>query len=164
MSDATMDFLHVGMKVHDIERATRCYTAAFGIAWEPVREYQLSHITLESDLAPSRTLVTHGKTAEGVEIEMVQVLEGKVADDLVLRGREGVSHIAFTVGNLDNAIAEATERGLRLVSEYRSEQVDFAFFAGDDLGGVLAQLVHFKQPRHEDAVPPGYRAKDGGRS
>jgi catechol 2,3-dioxygenase-like lactoylglutathione lyase family enzyme len=61
MSDAAMGFLHVGMKVHDIERATRCYAAAFG---------------------------------------------------LVLDGR------------------------------------DFAFFAGDDLGGVLAQLVHFKQPRN----------------
>ena len=152
-----MGFLHVGMKVHDIERATRCYTAAFGIAWEPVREYQLSHITLEGD-APSRTLVTHGKTTEGFEVEMVQGLEGKTADDLVLDGREGVSHIAFTVGNLDTAIAEATERGLRLVSEYRSEQVDFAFFAGDDLGGLLAQLVHFKQPR------PGYQTKEEGRS
>ena len=126
-----MGFLHFGLKVHDIERATRCYAAAFGIAWEPVREYQLRHITLEGDQAPSRTLVTHGKTA----------------DDLVLDGREGVSHIAFTVDNLDTAIAEATERGLRLVSEYRSEQVDFAFFAGDDLGGLLAQLVHFKQER-----------------
>jgi catechol 2,3-dioxygenase-like lactoylglutathione lyase family enzyme len=142
-----MDFLHVGMKVHDIERATRFYTAAFGIAWEPVREYQLSGITLDGDLAPSRTLVTHGKTAQGFEIEMVQVLEGEVADDLVLDGREGISHIAFTVGSLDAAIPAATERGLRLVSEYRSEQVDFAFFAGDDLGGLLAQLVHFKQPR-----------------
>jgi catechol 2,3-dioxygenase-like lactoylglutathione lyase family enzyme len=94
---------------------------------------------------------------------MVQGLEGKTSDDLVLDGREGVSHIAFTVGNLDTAIAEATERGLRLVSEYRSEQVDFAFFAGDDLGGLLAQLVHFKQPR------PGYQTRDpstgeGGRS
>jgi catechol 2,3-dioxygenase-like lactoylglutathione lyase family enzyme len=157
MSDAAMGFLHVGMKVHDIERATRCYAAAFGIAWEPVREYQLSHITVEGDVAPSRTLVTHGKTPEGFEIEMVQGLEGKTSDDLVLDGREGVSHIAFTVGNLDVAIAEATERGLRLVSEYRSEQVDFAFFAGDDLGGLLAQLVHFKQPR------PGYRTTDGGR-
>lgn len=91
MSDATMGFLHVGMKVHDIERATQCYTSVFGIAWEPVREYQLSHITLESDLAPSRTLVTHGKTAQGVEIEMVQVLEGEVADDLVLDDR-GIAH------------------------------------------------------------------------
>ena len=142
-----MDFLHVGMKVHDIERATRFYAAAFGIAWEPVREYQLSGITLMGRPAPSRTLVTHGKTSQGFEIEMVQVIEGEVADDLVLDGREGVSHIAFTVGNLDTAIAAATERGLRLVSEHRSEQVDFAFLAGDDLGGLLTQLVHFKQPR-----------------
>jgi catechol 2,3-dioxygenase-like lactoylglutathione lyase family enzyme len=155
MTDAARDFLHIGMKVHDIERATRFYTAAFGITWEPVREYQLSHITLEGDAAPSRTLVTHGKTAQGFEIEMVQGLEGKTADDLVLDGREGVSHIAFTVGNLGIAIAEATERGLQLVSEYRSEQVDFAFFAGDDLGGLLAQLVHFKQPRNVDAADSG---------
>jgi hypothetical protein len=28
MSDAATGFLHLGMKVHDIERATRCYTAA----------------------------------------------------------------------------------------------------------------------------------------
>ena len=154
MSDAAMGFLHVGMKVHDIERATRCYTAAFGIAWDPVREYQLSHITLEGDAAPSRTLVTHGKTAQGFEIEMVQGLEGKTADDLVLDGREGVSHIAFTVDNLDTAIAEAIERGLRLVSEYRSEQVDFAFFDVDDLGGLLAQLVHFKQPRNNPSARP----------
>ncbi|HEX4399355.1 MAG TPA: hypothetical protein VH136_17075 [Trebonia sp.] len=49
---------------------------------------------------------------------------------------------------MDAAIASAAERGLRLVSEYRSEQVDFAFFAGDDLGGLLAQLVRFKGPRH----------------
>jgi hypothetical protein len=75
------------------------------------------------------------------------VLEGEVADDLVLDGREGVSHIAFTDGNSDTAIAAAAERGLRPVSGYRSEQVDFAFFADDDPGGLLAQFVHFKQPR-----------------
>lgn len=109
--------------------------------------YQLSDITLNGDAVPSRTLVTHGKTAQGFEIEMVQVLEGEVADDLVPDDREGVSHIAFTVDDLDAAIATAAERGLRLVSEYRSEQVDFAFFAGDDLGSLLAKLVHFKRPR-----------------
>ena len=35
---------------------------------------------------------------------------------------------------------------------------------GDDVGGLLAQLVHFKQPRREDAMLPGHRTKDGGRS
>ena len=86
-----MDFLHVGMKVHDIERPTRFYTAVFGITWEPVRQYLLGDITLNGDMAPSRTLVTHGKTAQGFEIEMVQVLEGEVADDLALGDREGLS-------------------------------------------------------------------------
>lgn len=144
-----MDFLHVGMKVHDIGRSARLYAAAFGIAWEPVREYRLSDITLEGNVTPSRTLVTHGKTSQGFEIEMIQVLDGTVADDVVLGGREGVSHLAFTVDDLDTAAAEAREHGLRLISEYRSEQVDFGFFTGDELGGLLTQLVHFKQPRQD---------------
>ena len=144
-----MDFLHVGMKVHDIERSARLYAAAFGIAWEPVREYRLSDITLEGNVTPSRTLVTHGKTSQGFEIEMIQVLDGTVADDVVLGGREGVSHLAFTVDDLDTAAAEAREHELRLISEYRSEQVDFGFFTGDELGRLLTQLVHFKQPRQD---------------
>lgn len=146
-----MSFLHVGMKVRDIERSARCYAALFGIEWEPVREYQLSDITLEGTVTPSRTLVTHGKTAEGFEIELVQVLDGAIADDIVLGGREGVSHLAFTVEDLDVAAAEMRERGLRLVSEYRSQYVDFGFFTGDDLGGLLTQLVHFREPRHGPA-------------
>ena len=122
-----MGFLHVGMKVHDIERATRCYTAVFGIAWEPVREYQLSHITLEGDLAPSRTLVTHGKTAQGVEIEMVQVLEGMVADDLVWRPGGGIPHRVH--GRQPGHRHRRGDRA-RAAPRFRvpSELVDFAYF------------------------------------
>jgi len=78
----------------------------------------------------------------------------------------GFLHVGMKVDDVERATRadDLVLDGLRLVSEYRSEQVDFAFFAGDDLGGELAQLVHFKQPRHEDAVLPGYRTKDGGRS
>jgi catechol 2,3-dioxygenase-like lactoylglutathione lyase family enzyme len=148
-----MDFLHVGLKVHDIARSAQLYAALFGIEWEPVQEYRLSDITVQGSVTPSRTLVTHGRTAQGFELEMVQVLDGAIADDLVLDGREGVSHLAFTVDDLDAATVRVGERGLRLVSEYRSERVDFGFFAGVDLGGLLTQLVHFKQPR----LPTGYR-------
>ena len=85
-----MDFLHVGMKAHDIERSARCYAAALGIAWEQVREYRLSDITLDGRIAPSR--------------------------------------------------------------------VDFGFFAGDELGGLLTQLVHFKQPQPVPGRPAPVRA------
>jgi catechol 2,3-dioxygenase-like lactoylglutathione lyase family enzyme len=142
-----MDFLHVGMKVSDIGASSALFAELFGIAWEPVREYPLQTITLEGSVSPSTTLVTHGTTTSGVEIEMVQVTEGRTADELVLGEREGLSHIAFTVPDLDAAAEDAQRRGLRQVSEYRSDDVDFAFFASPQLGGVLVQLVQFKRPR-----------------
>jgi catechol 2,3-dioxygenase-like lactoylglutathione lyase family enzyme len=143
-----MDFLHVGMKVDDIHRSTELYRTLFGIDWEPVREYRLAAEADDGTVESSTTLVTHGKTASGFEIEMIQVLEGHTPDEVVLGSREGVSHFGFTVPDFDVAIGAAEARGLRKISEYRSEYVDFAFFSGGDLGGALAQLIQFNQPRH----------------
>lgn len=142
-----MDFLHVGFKVNDIHRSAALYGELFGIAWEPIKEYSLDDITLHGRVSPARTLVTHGKTASGFEIEMIQCLEGEVADDIVLQGREGLSHVAFLVDDLTVASAEIQARGLRSVSEYRSDYVDFIFYEGPGLGGALAQLVQFHGAR-----------------
>src|SRR3954466_7885167 len=142
-----MDFLHVGMKVDDIHRCTELYRSLLGIEWEPIKEYALEDATVEGMTAPSRTLVTHGRTSSGFEIEMIQVLEGTTADEVALGAREGVSHFGFTVRDLDAAVADAERRGLHKVSEYRSPYVDFVFLDGAALGGALAQLVHFNEPR-----------------
>jgi catechol 2,3-dioxygenase-like lactoylglutathione lyase family enzyme len=142
-----MEFLHVGFKVNDIQRVTALYGELFGIVWEPIREYSLDDITLHGRVSPVRTLVTHGKTASGFEIEVIQCLEGEVADDIALQGREGLSHVAFVVGDLVSASAEMHKRGLQPVSEYRSSHVDFTFFEGPGFGVVLAQLVQFHGPR-----------------
>jgi Glyoxalase/Bleomycin resistance protein/Dioxygenase superfamily len=123
----------------------------FGIEWDPVQEYRLDSVTSDGTVEASTTLVTHGKTASGFEIEMIQVIEGHTADEVVLGSREGVSHFGFTVPNLDAAIGAAEAHDLRKVSEYRSGYVDFAFFSGGALGGALAQLIHFHQPRHQNA-------------
>jgi len=63
-----MEFLHVGLKVDDIHRSTEMYRTMFGIDWEPIREYALDDVTLNGEVSPSRTLVTHGRTANGFEI------------------------------------------------------------------------------------------------
>ena len=139
-----MRFLHVGLKVDDIHRSTQLYRSLFGIEWEPVREYVLDDAVLEGEVQPCRTLVTHGRTTNGFEIEMVQLVEGHIPDELVLGDREGVSHLAFTVDDLDAAAGDAQAGGLRKVSDYRSDYVDFAFFMSGELGGVLTQLVQFK--------------------
>ncbi len=142
-----MRFLHVGMKVSDIHGSMALFGAAFGMEWDPVAQYELTDVTLNGHVEPSRTLVTHGLTLDGTEVEMVQVLEGRTADHLVLGDREGISHIAFAVDDLPVAVARAERAGLYRVSEWSSPAVDFAFLAGESLGGVLAQLVQFKRPR-----------------
>ena len=98
-------------------------------------------------MSPSRTLVSHGWTADGTEIEMVQVVEGRTADHLVLGDGEGLSHVAFSVEDLDSAVATAVAAGLRRVAEWSSPAVDYVFLSGTALGGVLVQLVQFKAPR-----------------
>ena len=142
-----MEFLHVGMKVDDIERSRALYGQLFGMTWEPVSEYALADAVLEGEVSPSRTLVSHGWTADGTEIEMVQVVEGRTADHLVLGDREGLSHVAFSVEDLDSAVATAEAAGLRRVAEWSSPAVDYVFLSGAALGGVLVQLVQFKAPR-----------------
>jgi len=149
-----MEFLHVGMMVSDIDRSIAFYRDVLGIKWEPVKEYRLEGGTFRGEPAePSRTLVSHGLTPSGVEIEMVQALEGQIPDHLALGRRQGLSHIAFTVDNLDEAAALLEARGLKNVAEHRADTHAYAFFQGDALGGPLVQLVELKGPRSLNIEP-----------
>jgi len=137
-----MKFLHVGFKVNDIHGSMKTYQELFGITWEPVREYALT--TLSAGVAtPVRTLVTHGKTDAGFEFEMIQLLDGTTPDDIVLEGRQGLSHVAFTVDDMVTAAKRVEDAGLRRVNEFCSDKVDFAFYQAETLGGALVQLVKF---------------------
>jgi hypothetical protein len=152
-----LEFLHVGMKVNDIHKSMAMFRTLFGITWEPVKEYSLTDITLMGMITPCTTLVTHGKTASGFEIEMIQVTAGRTADNLVVGDGEGLTHFGFLVEDVGAAVAKAGKWGLRSVCEYNSEYVDFAFVEGPSLGGPLAQLIHFKQSR-KTHFPPAHTA------
>jgi catechol 2,3-dioxygenase-like lactoylglutathione lyase family enzyme len=141
-----MEFLHFGMKVNDIETSSTLYGSLLGISWEAVKEYAVD-LDFAGTTESGRSLVSHGLTAGGVEIEMVQVLAGRSPDTDALGPREGVSHIAYRVDDLDAAVARAEQSGLQLICSYRSEQVDFVFCDGPGLGGILLQLVQFHGPR-----------------
>jgi hypothetical protein len=84
---------------------------------------------------------------------MVQVVEGRTADHLVLGNREGLSHVAFSVDYLAAAVARAEAAGLRRASEWSSPAVDYVFLSGEALGGLLVQLVQFKAPRSVQRPP-----------
>ena len=141
-----MQFLHFGMKVDDIEASSRLFGSLLGISWEPVKEYALE-LDFAGQLESGRTLVTHGLTESGVEIEMVQAVSGRSPDTEVLGVGEGVSHVAYQVDDLAASMTWAERAGLSVLCSYDSEQVDFAFFNGPGLGGILLQLVQFHGAR-----------------
>lgn len=148
-----MQFLHFGMRVNDIRRSSELLHDLVGISWEPVKEYVTTSGAGDST-EEARSLVTHGLTADGVEIEMVQSLEGPSPDTFVLGDREGLSHIAYRVDDLESALATARDRGLRVVNSYQSDYVDFVFCDGPGLGGMLLQLVRFHRDREPIATAP----------
>src|SRR3954454_3183243 len=134
------------MRVDDVQASSQLFGSLLGLTWEPVKEY-----AVELDFAgtpePGRSLVTHGLTADGVEVEMVQALAGRSPDTQVLGDREGVSHIAYEVDDLAAATARAEAGGLTTLCSFGSEQVSFVFLDGPGLGGILLQLVQFHGPR-----------------
>jgi predicted enzyme related to lactoylglutathione lyase len=133
-----MRLLHFGFRVHDIERTMQAYQQLFGIDWDPVVEYAIATVDATS---MSRSKVTHGKTGDGVEIELVQYLEGTPLDDRVLGDREGVSHIAFVVDDLAAERARAEMAGVKIVGEGSAPRASWIFLHDDRLGGALVQLV-----------------------
>lgn len=141
-----MKFLHTGFAVKDIHRSVELYRELFGFRFEPVKEHALTTL-LDGKPNPIRTLVTHGWTDNDVEFEMVQSVSGISSDSLILGDREGLSHIAFTVDDLPAARAQAEARGLKMIYEFASEKVDYQFFEGEGLAGVLVQLVKFHGAR-----------------
>ncbi|EIT70742.1 MULTISPECIES: VOC family protein [Hydrocarboniphaga] len=141
-----MKFLHVGFAVKDIHRSIGLYADLFGIRWEPVKEYAITTY-VEGKANPTKALVTHGHTDNGFEFEMVENTQGISADSLILGDREGLSHMAFTVNDLAAARSEAEGRGLRTVTEFSSQKVDFIFLKDERLAGALVQLVKFHGER-----------------
>ena len=142
-----MNLLHFGFKVKDIARSTALYADLFGIVWDPVREYDVP-VTVDGETRRNRSLVTHGKTGDGIEIEMVQPIEGEATDDIVLEGREGISHVAFSVVDLAAERARLRGRGLRIVGEGTAPRADWLFVSDPWLGGALVQLVQLHERTH----------------
>jgi catechol 2,3-dioxygenase-like lactoylglutathione lyase family enzyme len=141
-----MNLLHFGFKVKDISRSTALYAELFGIVWDPIREYDVP-VTVDGEARRNRSYVTHGKTGDGTEIEMIQPLDGEVTDDIALGGREGISHVAFAVKDLALEKARLRARGISIVGEGTAPRADWLFVADPWLGGALVQLVQLHEEK-----------------
>jgi hypothetical protein len=117
------------------------YGELLGIEWDPVVEHCTDDMVVDGNHGSSRVKVTHGKTANGVEIELVQLVAGHTTDDLVMGDREGISHMAFLVDDLEQCRAGLAAKGYRVVNEGKAPRADWIFTHDAKLGGALLQFV-----------------------
>ena len=136
---------HVGVAVAELDPALEVLTSAFGM--------EVSHREVVEEQGVEAALLDVG---EG-HVELIAPLgeETGVARFLAKRG-PGLHHVAYQVADIDSALAELKERGVRMIDETARtgiRQSRVAFLHPSAAAGVLTEIV---QPAegHRARPPP----------
>jgi len=123
---------HIGIAVKSIEEGKRFFADILGLKFE------------KTEVIEEQKVKTGFFPVTDSELELLESTEpdGPVAKFIEARG-QGVQHIAFRVENLDEALAELKERGVRLIDQEPRKGAGgarIAFIHPKETSGVLVEL------------------------
>jgi methylmalonyl-CoA/ethylmalonyl-CoA epimerase len=123
---------HIGIAVKGIEQAGKFYTDILGLEIDDIEH-----------VSDQRVNVAFVPVADS-EVELLESTDpdGPVAKYLDSRG-EGVQHIAFRVEDIEEALRELKEKGVRLIDQAPRKGAGgakIAFIHPKETNGVLVEL------------------------
>jgi len=123
---------HIGIAVKGLEQAGKFYTDILGLKIEEVE-----------NVADQKVNVAFIPITDS-EVELLESAEpdGPVAKYISARG-EGVQHIAFRVEDIDKALEELKEKGVRLIDQTPRKGAGgarIAFIHPKETNGVLVEI------------------------
>ena len=123
---------HLGIAVDSIEEAKKLFHDILGLRFEGTERVQEQKVTT--------AFFPVGES----EVELLESAapDGPIAKYLEKRG-EGIQHIAFRVDNLERALAELKDKGIRLIDEKPRKGAGgakIAFLHPKSTHGVLIEL------------------------
>ena len=123
---------HLGIAVDSIEQAKKLFHDILGLKFEGSETVQEQKVTT--------AFFPVGES----EVELLESTapDGPIAKHLEKRG-EGIQHIAFRVDNLEKALAELKDKGIRLIDEKPRKGAGgakIAFLHPKSTHGVLIEL------------------------
>jgi methylmalonyl-CoA/ethylmalonyl-CoA epimerase len=127
---------HVGVAVEKLDDALKIYEGILGLELHGTE-------TVEEQKVRTAFLPV-GET----EVELLESTdpEGPIGKFIAAKG-QGVQHIAFRVADIDAALAELKEKGVRLIDEkprYGAGGARIAFLHPKSTNGVLVELCERK--------------------
>jgi methylmalonyl-CoA/ethylmalonyl-CoA epimerase len=163
MPDSLRRVDHVGIAVPDLEAAVTAFTVLFGRGPDSVEE------------VPDQKVRTAFFSAGDTNIELLVPTadDSPISSFLAKRG-PGIHHICFEVPNIERALAEYQQQGLRLIDavpRIGAHGKRIAFLHPKSTGGILIELCevprragcepHLRTP-HASSAP--HRGGQGGPS
>ena len=127
---------HLGIAVRSIDEAKKLYQDTLGLRFEG------------AETVPEQKVTTAFFPVGDSEVELLESTapDGPIAKYLEKRG-EGIQHIAFRVENLEAALTELKEKGIRLIDEkprMGAGGAKIAFLHPKSTHGVLIELSERK--------------------
>lgn len=130
---------HIGIAVSNLEETAARWGALFGAVPGPVEEIPERGVRL-----------VHLGFAEGPQIELLAPLgEASPVSKFIESKGEGIQHITIEVDDIETAIGELSQAGLRLISE--KPQIgaggsQVIFIHPRSLNGVLVEIRQGRKP------------------
>jgi methylmalonyl-CoA/ethylmalonyl-CoA epimerase len=123
---------HIGIAVRSIDQASNFYRDILGLKIEGVE-----------NVADQKVNVAFLPITDS-EVELLESTEpnGPVAKHIDARG-EGIQHIAFRVENIEEALAELKQKGVRLIDQNPRKGAGgakIAFIHPKETNGVLVEI------------------------
>ena len=128
---------HIGIAVRNLDESIRYYESVFGLECYAIEEVK--------DQKVKTAFFKLGDT----KIELLESTEedGPIGKFIEKKG-EGIHHIAFAVENLEEALKETEEKGIRLIDRTPrsgAEGLDIGFLHPKSTFGVLTELCEDKK-------------------
>ena len=130
---------HIGVAVSDLKETQNFWTTALGL-----------DCTGEEVVAEQKVKTSFNPTGNGSEIELLEATEedSPIAKFIAKNGgRGGIQHIALRVDDIEAAIADLQEKGVRMIDtkpRYGAGGASIAFVHPKSSYGVLVELCQHK--------------------
>ncbi len=127
---------HIGIAVKNLEESIKYYEDVLGLKCYSIEE-----------VADQKVKTAFFKIGD-TKIELLESTapDGPIGKYIEKRG-EGIHHFAFAVNNIESALDEAKEKGIRLIDEKPrggAEGLDIAFLHPKSTNGVLTEFCEDK--------------------
>jgi methylmalonyl-CoA/ethylmalonyl-CoA epimerase len=136
----------IGIVVRDLEKAVKFYQDFLGFSFNILNR-------------PPESCELHGKTthfclktafamAEGVQIEIIQVLEGDTAHTEFLKKHgEGVHHFGYFVEDLEAELSKCAALGIGILSKGEFMGTKWSYLDTEALSGIIHEYIELPKPK-----------------